>query len=119
MPPRSGSYLMSTPRTPIARLASGGQRAVGIALRPVVGATAAAAGVGLKLEQRAVERVVASSTVEAFVAELIESDELQAALSRMLDSDGAKRLVARFFDSGLFDEVASGLLESRALWRLI
>ena len=74
-------------------LSSVGSRAAAATMRPLSGAVGAAAGAGISLERRAVDR-------------LLQSGELE-------------RLIDTFFDSGLFDRLVDRLLASDALWRLV
>lgn len=96
-----------------------GARAATATLRPIAGVVGAAAGAGLRLEQRAVDRVLASEELERVVVVAINSAQIQAALKMALESDGAAQLVDSLFDSGLLDRVFERLLESEALWHLI
>jgi hypothetical protein len=96
-----------------------GTRAAASTLRPLHGAVAAALGVGINLERRAVDRVLDSDELERIVIVAVDSARVQDALARVLESEGAKRLVDGFFDSGLFDRLIERLSASDALWRLI
>jgi hypothetical protein len=90
-------------------------RAAVATLRPLGGAMGAAAEVGIDLERRAVDRLLDSGDVERLLA----SSRLQAVAEQVLESDGARRLVDAFFDSGLFDRLVERLLASEALWHLV
>ncbi|MBV9167127.1 MAG: hypothetical protein JO342_13355, partial [Solirubrobacterales bacterium] len=81
----------------------------------MTGAMGAAAGAGMSLERRVVDRVLDSGELE----NLLASERFQALVRQVLDSDGAGKLVDTFFASGLFDRVVDGLLSSDGLWRLI
>lgn len=96
-----------------------GTRAATVTLKPIAGAVGVAAGVGFRLERRAVDRVLESYELERVVIVAINSTHLQAALKLALESDGAAQLVDSLFDSGLLDRLFERLLESEALWRLI
>jgi hypothetical protein len=75
----------------------------------------AAAGVGISLERRAVDRLLDNGDVERVLA----SSRLQAVVEQVLESDGARQLIDAFFDSGLFDRLMERLLDSDALWHLV
>jgi hypothetical protein len=96
-----------------------GTRAATATLRPVVGVVDAAAGAGLRLQRRAVDRVLESDELERVVIVAVNSAHIQEALRLALESDGAARLVDSLFESGLIDRLFERLLESEALWHLI
>ncbi len=96
-----------------------GTRAATATLRPVAGIVEAAAGAGLRVQRRAVDRVLESDELERVVIVAVNSAHIQEALRLALESDGAARLVDSLFDSGLIDRVFERLLESEALWHLI
>ena len=96
-----------------------GTRAATATLRPVVGVAEAAAGAGVKLQRRAVDRVLESDELERVVIVAVNSAHIQEAVRLALESDGAARLVDTLFDSGLIDRLFERLLESPALWHLI
>jgi len=96
-----------------------GARAATATLRPVAGVVEAAAGAGLRLQRRAVDRVLESDELERVVIVAINSVHVQAGLKLALESDGAAQLVDSLFDSGLIDRVFERLLESDALWHLV
>lgn len=100
-------------------LASLGTRAAAGALRPLGGVVEAAAGAGIDIERRAVDRILESDELERLLVTAADSARLQAALLRALESDAAARIVDEFFASGLFDRFVNGLLSSDALWRLV
>lgn len=78
-----------------------------------------AAGAGISLERRAVERVLESDELERVLTAAINSARLQLALQRALASDGARRLVDTLFESGLIDRFLERLLASNSLWHVI
>src|SRR5947209_8151321 len=84
-------------------LAGIGTRAATSTLKPLAGVMAAAVGVGMSLERRAVDRVLDSDELERVVIASLDSTHLQSALRRALTSEGAGQLVDTFFDSGLLD----------------
>lgn len=96
-------------------LTSIGGRAAAVTMKPVTGAVGAAAGAGMGVQRRAVDRLLDSGELE----QLLASPRLQALVEQVLESDGAKKLVDTFFESGLFDRFVEGLLTSDGLWRLI
>jgi hypothetical protein len=96
-----------------------GGRAAASTLRPFGGMLSSAAGVGMSLERRAVDRVLTSDELERVLTAAINSVQVQAALVNALSSDAAKRLVDGMFDSGLIDRVFERLLASDSLWHLI
>ena len=96
-----------------------GTRAATWTLRPVAGVVEAAAGAGLRLQRRAVDRVLESDELERVVIVAINSVHIQAGLKLALESDGAAQLVDSLFDSGLIDRLLERLLESEALWHMI
>jgi hypothetical protein len=102
----------SRPFGPLAHL---GGRAAGATLRPLTGAVGAAAQAGVSVERRVVDRLLESGELERLLA----STQLQAAVAQALRSEGAGQVVDTFFDSGLFDRVVDRLLSSDGLWRLI
>jgi hypothetical protein len=96
-----------------------GTRAATATLRPVVGVVESAAGAGLRLQRRAVDRVLESDELERVVIVAVNSVHIQDAFRLALESDGAAKLVDNLFDSGLIDRLFERLLESEALWHLI
>jgi hypothetical protein len=96
-----------------------GTRAATATLRPVAGVVEAAAGAGLRLQRRAVDRVLESDELERVVIVAVNSAHIQEALRLALESDGAARIVDSLFDSGVVDRLFERLLESEALWHLI
>jgi hypothetical protein len=101
---------------PIAGL---GARAATTTLKPIVGVVEAAAGAGLSLERRAVNRVLESDELERVVIVAINSVHIQAAFKQALSSEGAAQLVDSLFDSGFIDRFFERLLASDSLWHLI
>lgn len=101
---------------PIAGL---GARAATTTLKPIVGVVEAAAGAGLNLERRAVNRVLESDELERVVIVAINSVHIQAAFKQALESEGAAQLVDSLFDSGFIDRFFERLLASESLWHLI
>jgi hypothetical protein len=104
---------------PLGPLVGFGTRAATATLRPIVGVAEAAAGAGLSLERRAVNRVLESDELERVVIVAINSAHLQAALKQALESEGASQLVDSLFDSGFIDRFFERLLASESLWHLI
>lgn len=104
---------------PLGPLVGFGARAATATLRPIFGVAEAAAGAGLSLERRAVNRVLESDELERVVVVAINSEHIQAALKQALASDGAAQLVDTLFDSGLIDHLFERLLASDSLWHLI
>ncbi len=104
--PRSG---------PLHAVASLGGRAATVTLRPIAGAVEAAAGVGVELERRAVDRLLESGELERLLA----GERVQAVVRQVLESEGAKSLIDVFFDSGLFEQFVQRLAASDALWQLV
>ena len=94
-------------------MSSIGSRAAALTMKPVAGAMGAAAGAGMSLERRVIDR--GSGELE----NLLASERFQALVKQVLDSDGAGKLVDTFFASRLFDRVVDALLSSDGLWRLI
>src|SRR5947209_12654807 len=92
-------------------LADFGTRAATTTLRPLTGAVEAAAGAGLNLERRAVDRVLDSDELERTLNAALNSP----ALARVLASDAAARLVDSLFDSGLIDRFLERLLADDSL----
>ena len=88
-------------------------------MKPIVGVVEAAAGAGLSLERRAVNRVLESDELERVVVVAINSTHIQAALKQALESEGAAQLIDTLFDSGLLDRFFERLLASESLWHLI
>ncbi len=111
--------LRGTRLGPLRPLVGFGTRAAAATLRPIVGVAGAAAGAGLSLERRAVNRVLESDELERVVVVAINSEHIQAALKQALASDGASELVDSLFDSGLIDHLFERLLASDSLWHLI
>ena len=104
---------------PLGPLVGFGTRAATATLRPIAGAVGAAAGAGLSLERRAVDRVLESPELERVVVVAINSAHIQAALKQALESDGAAQLIDSLFDSGVLDHFFERLLASESLWNLI
>ena len=96
-------------------LADLGGRAASATLRPLTGAVGAAAGAGISLERRAVDRLLESGELERFLG----SAQLQAIVAQVVRSEGATQLIDTFFDSGLFDRFVDRLLAGDGLWRLV
>lgn len=96
-----------------------GGRASGLALRPVTGAVGGAARIGVRVERRAVDRVLDSGELKRILIAGLDSALVQDAFRRALASEGAGRLVDSFFESGLFDHFIARLRASDALWRLV
>ncbi len=104
---------------PLGPLVGFGTRAATATLRPIVGVAEAAAGAGLSLERRAVNRVLESDELERVVIVAINSVHIQAAFKQALESEGAAQLVDSLFDSGFIDRLFERLLASESLWHLI
>jgi hypothetical protein len=104
---------------PLGPLVGFSTRAAAATLKPIVGVAEAAAGAGLGLERRAVNRVLESDELERVVVVAINSEHIQAALKQALESDGAAQLIDSLFDSGLLDHFFERLLASESLWNLI
>ncbi len=102
---------------PLGPLVGFGTRATTATLRPIVGVAEAAAGAGLSLERRAVNRVLESDELERVVVVAINSAHIQGALKQALESDGATQLIDSLFDSGLIDRFLAGLVDSGTLDR--
>ena len=102
---------------PLGPLVGFGTRAATTTLRPIVGVVEAAAGAGLSLERRAVNRVLESDELERVVVVAINSEHIQAALKQALESDGAAQLIDSVFDSGLIDRFLARLVDSGTLDR--
>lgn len=100
---------------PLKPLTDIGGRAAAATLRPLAGVVGAAAGAGIGLERRAVDRLLESGEVERFLA----SARLQAIVAQVVESEGATQVIDTFFDSGLFDRFVDRLLSSDGLWRLV
>ena len=96
-----------------------GGRASGLALRPVTGAVGGAVRIGVRVERRAVDRVLDSGELERILIAGLDSALVQDAFRRALASEGAGRLVDSFFESGLFDHFIARFRASDALWRLV
>ncbi len=102
---------------PLGPLVGFGARAATATLRPIVGVAEAAAGAGLSLERRAVNRVLESDELERVVVVAVNSAHIQAALKQALESDGVAQLIDSLFDSGLIDRFLAGLVDSGTLDR--
>ena len=100
-------------------LADIGGRAAATTLRPLSGVMDAAAGAGMSLERRALDRVLESDELERVLTTALGSARLQLTVQRVLASDGAKLLVDNLFDSGLIDRFLGRLLASESLWHVI
>lgn len=96
-----------------------GSRAAATTLRPVSGMLGAAAGAGITLQRRAVDRVLESDELERVLTAAINSAHVQAALQNALAGDAARRFVDALFDSGLLDRFLERLLASEVLWNTI
>jgi hypothetical protein len=96
-----------------------GGRAAATALRPLTGVVGAAAGVGISLERRAVDRVLASDELERVINATVNSAHVQSALVQATQSEAVDRLVDSLFESGLVDRVMDRLLDSGALDRFL
>lgn len=105
----------SSPRGVLHGLTSIPGRAAAVTMKPVTGAVGAAAGAGMGVQRRAIDRLLDSGELE----QLLASPRLQAVIEQVLDSDGAQRLVDTFFQSGLFDRLIERLLVSDGLWNAI
>ena len=110
---RRGPYRLG----PLGPLVGFGTRAATATLRPIAGVVEAAAGAGLSLERRAVDRVLDSDELERVVIVAINSTHIQAALKQALESDGATQLIDTLFNSGLIDRFLAGLVDSGTLDR--
>jgi hypothetical protein len=115
----SGNHTNNSGPRVLRPIADLGGRAAASTLRPLGGVLNAAAGAGIGLERRAVDRVLASEELERVLTAAIDSVQVQAALINALSSDAAKRIVDALFDSGLLDRVFERLLASDALWHMI
>jgi len=100
---------------PLKPLTDIGGRAAAATLRPFTGVAGAAAEAGISLEQRVVDRLLESGELERVLA----STRLQAMVAQVVRSEGAAQLIDKFFDSGLFDRLVDRLLSSDGLWRLV
>ena len=100
---------------PLKSLTDIGGRAAAATLRPLRGVVGAAAEAGISLEQRTADRLLESGELERFLA----SSRLQAIVAQVVESEGATQLIDTFFDSGLFDRFVDRLLSSDGLWRLV
>jgi hypothetical protein len=116
MPEDDSTSARPNPLRPLVGL---GTRAATATLKPIVGVVEAAAGAGLSLERRAVDRVLESDELERVVVVAINSEHIQAALKQALESPGAVQLIDSLFDSGLLDRFFERLLASESLWHLI
>ena len=96
-----------------------GTRAATATLRPVAGVVEATVGAGVRLQRRAVDRVLESDELERVVIVAVNSAHIQAALKQALESEGADHLLDSLFDSGLIDRFLDRLLASEALWHMI
>ena len=92
-----------------------GGRAAVATVRPFTGVVGAAAGAGMELERRAMDRLLEGDDLER----VLDDPRFQLLVSQLLNSDAARQMVNGFFDSGLFDLFVDRLLASDALWRLI
>ena len=110
---RRGTFRLG----PLGPLVGFGTRAATATLRPIAGVVEAAAGAGLSLERRAVDRVLDSDELERVVIVAINSTHIQAALKQALESDGATQLIDTLFNSGLIDRFLAGLVDSGTLDR--
>lgn len=96
-----------------------GGRAASAALRPLTGVVGAAAGVGISLERRAVDRVLASDELERVINATVSSPHVQSALVQATQSEAVDRLVDSLFESGVVDKVMDRLIDSGALDRFL
>ncbi len=110
---RRGTFRLG----PLGPLVGFGSRAATATLRPIAGVVEAAAGAGLSLERRAVDRVLDSDELERVVIVAINSTHIQAALKQALESDGATQLIDTLFNSGLIDRFLAGIIDSGTLDR--
>ena len=110
---RRGTFKLG----PLGPLVGFGTRAATATLRPIAGVVEAAAGAGLNLERRAVDRVLDSDELERVVIVAINSTHIQGALKQALESDGATQLIDTLFNSGLIDRFLTGLIDSGTLDR--
>ena len=104
-------------------LAAVGGSVAAATLRPLggvaTGVASAALETGITVERRAVSAILDSDELERIIGAVLESPRIRDSLKQAMTSDTMKELIAAFFDSGLFDEFADRLLESRGLWRMI
>jgi hypothetical protein len=115
--------VSSAARSGVGRLVSplidlGGRAAAG-AMRPVTGVIGAAADVGMRLERRAVDRVLESAEIERIVNVTVNSVHVQSALVQATQSEAVDRLVDSLFESGVVDRVMDRLVDSGALDRFL
>ncbi len=110
---RSGVGRLLSPLTDL------GGRAASTTLRPLVGVANAAAGVGVKLQRHAVDRVLESAEIERIVNVTVNSVHVQSALVQASQSEAVDQLVDSLFDSGVVDKVMNRLLDSGALDRFL
>jgi hypothetical protein len=96
-----------------------GGRAASTTLKPLVGVANAAAGVGIKLQRQAVDRVLESAEIERIVNVTVNSVHVQSALVQASQSEAVDQLVDSLFDSGVVDKVMNRLLDSGALDRFL
>ncbi|HJS95137.1 MAG TPA: hypothetical protein VJ741_12820 [Solirubrobacteraceae bacterium] len=96
----------------------GGRVAAGT-LRPLAGVAGIAAGVGIGLERRAVERVLDSDELERVLNATVNSAPVQSALVQATQSEAVDRLVDGLFESGVVDRLMDRLLDSGALDRFL
>jgi hypothetical protein len=111
----ANDHTRSSRSGPLKPLADIGGRAAAATLRPLTGAVGAAADAGISLERRAVDRLLESGELE----QLLASTRLQAIVAQVVQSEGAQQLIDTFFESGLFDRFVDRLLSSDGLWRLV
>ncbi len=111
----ANDHTRSSRSRPLKPLTDIGGRAAAATLRPLTGAVGAAAEAGIGLEQRAVDRLLESGELERLLA----STRLQAIVAQVVGSEGATELIDTYLDSGLFDRFVDRLLDSDGLWRLI
>jgi hypothetical protein len=115
--------VSSTERSRVSRLifpfTDIGGRAAATALRPLTGVVGAATGVGVSLERRAVDRVLASDELERVINATVNSVHVQAALVQATQSEAVDRLVDSLFESGVIDRVMNRMLDSGALDRFL
>jgi hypothetical protein len=111
----ANNHTRNSRSRPLKPLTDIGGRAAAATVRPLIGVVGAAAEAGISLEQRAVDRLLASGELE----QLLASARFQAISGQVFRSEGAAQLIDTFFDSGLFDRLLDRLLESDGLWRMI
>ena len=110
------SHNVNSSRAGVLRdLSTIGSRAAAATMRPLARPAGAAAGLGINLQRRAIDRLLDSGKLE----HLLDSERFRALVGQLLESDGTKLLVDAVFDSGLFEHLVDRLLASDALWYLV